>query len=120
MIFDLNKFKYIHVTKGDVQEIIALAKYKGKTFRGVARCHPSDTYDKAIGEELAARRCDLAIRRARLKDRRELASFYNKIAENAQKNANYAQTKYETAFDELIAAHNIYEELIAQTEERNA
>lgn len=107
MIFNKDKFEYIdHILKDPenpegpgVREIIALAKYNGKTYRGSAKCHPEDTFDPTIGEEIAARRCDLAIRRARLRDR---------IAyeEAVYKKRNEIEEATELATDKVIKAEN--------------
>ena len=112
MIFDLNKFKYIHVTKGDVQEIIALAKYKGKTFRGVAKCHPDDNFDEETGRELAARRCDLAIRRARLRDRMKTEKSARIAAREACNVEELAIDKRFEAEKELFNAQEEYADYI--------
>lgn len=107
MIFNKDKFEYVdHILKDPenpegpgVREIIALAKYNGKTYRGSAKCHPEDTFDPTIGEEIAARRCDLAIRKARLRDR---------IAyeEAIYKKRNEIEEATELATDKVIKAEN--------------
>lgn len=107
MIFNKDKFEYVdHILKdpenpegSGVREIIALAKYNGKTYRGSAKCHPEDTFDPTIGEEIAARRCDLAIRRARMHDR-------VKAEYNAQIAADEAARVAELTTDKVIKAEN--------------
>ena len=68
MEYPLEKYKYfIHGN-----QVVAVSTYAGKTVRGVANCHPSDTYDLNLGKELAAARCNDKIANKRLKraDRR--------------------------------------------------
>lgn len=56
-----HNYKYI-VTKNMV---IAISTYAGRTVRGVAKCHPNDTFDEEFGKRLAAARCNekIAIKR---------------------------------------------------------
>ena len=113
MLFDLNKFQYVHHTNEQgINETIALAKYKGKTYRGVAKCHPDYNYEPAIGEMIAARRCDLAIRKARLRDRRELMEIYKKVVEYATRDASYAYNKFDNAYLELNEAQETYDDFM--------
>lgn len=111
MIFDTDKFKYIDHTLKDsgVREIIALAKYNGKTFRGYARCHPEDTFDFEIGKEIAARRCDLAIRRARLKDRIAAQDAAAEAYVAALRLAQITDNKVEKAEEEYFTALDHYD-----------
>ncbi len=39
-------------------KVIATSTYGGRTVRGVAICHPEDTYSVEIGKKLAAARCN--------------------------------------------------------------
>ena len=50
-------YKYI-VTKNMV---IAISTYAGRTVRGVAKCHPNDTFDVEFGKKLATARCNAKI-----------------------------------------------------------
>ena len=52
--FPLEKYKYYFAGN----KIIATSTYSGKTVRGVAICHPDDTFDIERGKELAAARCN--------------------------------------------------------------
>ena len=52
--YPLEKYRfYQHNNK-----IIAVSTYGGKTVRGVAICHPDDTFDFELGKKLAAARCN--------------------------------------------------------------
>jgi len=57
-----NNYKYIETPN----KVIALSTYAGKTVRGVAKCHPNDTFDVEFGHKLAAARCNAKIARKRL------------------------------------------------------
>jgi len=39
-------------------KVIAISTYAGRTVRGVAKCHPNDTFDVEFGKKLAAARCN--------------------------------------------------------------
>lgn len=110
MIFDMNKFQYIdHTLKSGAREIIALAKYNGKIYRGSAKCHPEDIFVPEIGREIAARRCDLAIRRARLKDRITYEGGIYKKWNEIEKATHIATDKVIKAENELYEAQAQYE-----------
>lgn len=42
-------------------KIICVSSYAGKMVRGVAKCHPGDTYDEEYGMRLAKARCDAKV-----------------------------------------------------------
>ena len=42
-------------------KVIALSTYAGRTVRGIAKCHPNDTFDEEYGKKLAAARCNAKI-----------------------------------------------------------
>ena len=121
MLFNLDKFEYVdhYITNADgsnIREIIALAHYNGKTYKGHARCHPDDTFDFATGKLLAARRCDLAIRRARFSDR---VAYEYKMADHlndAEAAYKAAVNKSINAENDLIEAERIYGKLISDLE----
>lgn len=74
-----NNYKYIETPN----KVIALSTYAGKTVRGVAKCHPNDTFDVEFGRKLAAARCNAKI---------------------AAKRHNRASVQYDNAHDELMKA----------------
>ena len=39
-------------------KVIALSSYGGRTVRGIAKCHPGDTFNEDVGKALAAARCN--------------------------------------------------------------
>lgn len=126
MIFNKDKFEYVdHILKDPenpegpgIREIIALAKYNGKTYRGSAKCHPEDTFDPTIGEEIAARRCDLAIRRARLKDRIMYEEAIYKKRNEIEETSELATEKVIKAENEFYEAQEQYENYLDWLENR--
>ena len=117
MIFNKDKFEYVdHILKDPenpeglgVREIIAIAHYNGKVYKGHARCHPEDSFDPTIGEEIASRRCDLAIRRARLHDRNEAYDKALSDLHSAELLADITEKKFADAENELYEAQAQYE-----------
>lgn len=59
---------YRYIYSKDNKVIVCLQTSKGKEFRGIARCSESDELNLEIGEQLAAARCDLAIRKRDLEE----------------------------------------------------
>lgn len=127
MLFNKDKFEYVdHYIKDSdnpenlgVREIIAIAHYNGKTYKGHARCHPDDSFDPTIGEEIAARRCDLAIRRARFRDRVAYEEEINKKWVEIEEAARIATDKVIAAENDLLEAQELYENYITWLENRN-
>ena len=79
-----NNYKYIETPN----KVIALSTYAGKTVRGIAKCHPNDTFDVEFGRKLAAARCNAKI---------------------AAKRAANAQNKYWAAHDEYREVDRAFE-----------
>lgn len=73
-------YKYV-VIPG--KKVIAISTYAGRTVKGVAKCHPNDTFDVELGKSLAAARCNEKI---------------------AGKRFQRALNKYNAAFDKLLEA----------------
>ena len=110
MSFIEEKFRFIYRTpkNSDVKEVIALGEYRGKIVKGVAKCDPRDDFDPAIGEKLAAYRCNLKIADRRLanaeKKVAEAKATYEKVAKELVKAEMYlahATTEYSLADKEL-------------------
>jgi len=55
----MNDFNYKYVVTPT--KVIALSTYAGRTVRGIAKCHPNDTFDEEYGKKLAAARCNQKI-----------------------------------------------------------
>lgn len=79
-----NNYKYIEIPN----KVIALSTYAGKTVRGVAKCHPNDTFDVEFGRKFAAARCNAKV---------------------AAKRAANAQKKYWVAHDEYLKVNRAFE-----------
>lgn len=56
-------YKYV-VIPGE--KVIAISTYAGRTVKGIAKCHPNDTFDVEFGKKLAAARCNEKIAGKRL------------------------------------------------------
>ena len=93
--------------------IIAVSTYGGKTVRGVAICHPDDTFDIELGKRLAAARCNekVAMKRyARATKQLETAmAEYAHADEHMHKMSDYrndsfvAMNEASQAVDTLVA-----------------
>ena len=60
-------YKYAHYKNEKGQTVIsARSTYAGKTVKGYAKCDPRDAYDVALGEKLAAARCEAKIAQKRV------------------------------------------------------
>lgn len=69
MKYPLSKYKFVIVNSSENKpcQVIALSTYAGKTVRGTAKTHPSDTFNLLKGKTLAAARCNLKIAEKRVK-----------------------------------------------------
>ena len=80
-------------------KVIALSSYAGRTVRGVAKCHPGDTFDVEVGKALAAARCNekvAAKRYARAQKKyNEMCKEYQEYLNKVQKTCNYLRDSYE-------------------------
>ena len=54
-------YKFVHT--GNM--VIAITTYAGKTVKGYAKCHLSDTFDQEFGEKLAKARCNVKVAKKR-------------------------------------------------------
>ena len=80
-------------------KVIALSSVAGRTVRGVAKCHPGDSFDEEFGKRLAAARCNKKIAEKRYTRAqseyermcKELAAF----REKAHKTCDYLKDAYE-------------------------
>lgn len=80
-------------------KVIALSTYGGRTVRGVAKCHPDDTFNEEVGKALAAARCNekVAIKRyARAQQKyNEMVQELREIEVRKHKVADYLHDSYE-------------------------
>jgi len=87
----------------NANQIIAIAKYKGKYVRAVAKCHPNDTFNEEYGKNLAIARLNLKIKEMRVRnaaDRFDSAiNFCKKATEIRDKSAEiYNKACYEADY----------------------
>lgn len=80
-------------------KVIALSTYGGRTVRGVAKCHPGDTFNEEVGKALAAARCNekvAAKRYARAQQKyNEMVQELHQMEARAHKVADYLHDSYE-------------------------
>ena len=103
--------KYRYYTNGE-NVVVAVASYKGRTIRGVAKCSEQDEFDLETGKKLAAARCAMKIARERVK--------YNKVQRDMWQDilAHYAtqyekwEDRYGDALEIEKQAREIYNDMI--------
>ena len=80
-------------------KVIAFSTYGGRTVRGVAKCHPGDTFNEDVGKALAAARCNekvAAKRYARANQKyKEMCKEYQEYMNKVQKTCDYLRDSYE-------------------------
>lgn len=71
-----NGTEYVHQYMGhnylvrvdvEARTVTARAKFAGKWYTGIARCHADDTFKVETGLDLAILRCDLKINKAKIR-----------------------------------------------------
>lgn len=74
-------------------KVVVVSSYAGKNVRGVAKCHPSDTFNATKGVEIAQARCDMRIAEKRVKRAKEkyneAVAAFNKASKDFDKAAEY-------------------------------
>lgn len=80
-------------------KVIALSSYGGRTVRGIAKCHPGDTFNEDVGKALAAARCNEKIAAKRYaraqKEYIDMVQELHQMEAKAHKVANYLHDSYE-------------------------
>ena len=80
-------------------KVIALSSYAGRTVRGIAKCHPGDTFNEETGKALAAARCNEKIaakRYARAQDKYlEMCEEFKDFQTRMHKTCDYLRDSYE-------------------------
>jgi hypothetical protein len=104
-----NNYKYIETPN----KVIALSTYAGKTVRGVAKCHPNDTFDVEFGRKLAAARCNEKIARKRYE--RAFSQYGERLRKwsDAGAAANKSYAYFADATEQLREAKNYLDEVRA-------
>lgn len=88
--------KYRFYTNG--KKVFAVSTYAGKEVRGVASCHPNDTFDLQYGKALAAARCEAKVAQKRLKRAQQKKSEALNIALAAEEHYTRMQSYYNDAY----------------------
>lgn len=74
-------------------KVVVVSTYAGRNVRGVAKCHPSDTFSNEKGVEIAQARCDLKIAEKRVKRAKEkyneAVAAFNKASREVDKATEY-------------------------------
>lgn len=80
-------------------KVIALSSYGGRTVRGIAKCHPGDTFNEDVGKALAAARCNEKIAAKRYaraqKKYLEMCEELKEFQARAHKLGDYLRDSYE-------------------------
>lgn len=71
----MKEFNYKYIVTPN--KVIALSTYAGRPVRGIAKCHPNDTFDVEFGKKLAAARCNYKVA---VKRHRAAWNKYHKLA----------------------------------------
>ena len=94
------EFQYIITPK----KVIALKEWAGRTYRGIAKCHPNDIFDQDFGMTLAAARCNEKISKEKFRIAREI---YERTAADyvaINKRLTIDSHQYTAAYENLQAA----------------
>lgn len=59
--------RYKFYTNPEARTVVCVSTFAGRRVRGVAKCDPTDTFDKDKGKMLAKLRCDYKIAKKRKK-----------------------------------------------------
>ena len=107
--FPLERYRYYYAGN----KVIATSTYGGKTVRGVAICHPGDSYSVETGKRLAAARCNEKVAIKRMKRAQErfnvVKELYNEISKELDRMSDYkndafiAMNEASQAVDNLLA-----------------
>lgn len=95
-MFPLEKYRYY--THNNT--IYAVSTYAGRTVKGKATCHPSDSYNLEMGKELAAARCNQKIAYKRF----DRAADKVAQAERALEEAQYHLDKMYKYYNDSVTA----------------
>ena len=95
-------------------KVYCITQYAGKSVRGIAKCHPEDTFELDDGKDLAKARCDVKLWTKKLSraNKRVLHAFEElRIAEEHVRLA----TQYQ---DEAIASLSEAKSVVEELEEK--
>lgn len=110
-MFPIEKYKFFR--QGN--KVIAVTTYAGKTVRGTAKCHESDTFDFETGKKLAAARCAVKVAQKRYdrafakKNTAEVA--YYKARQHFDKMVDYVANAEDALYAECRTLEDLIEEI---------
>lgn len=113
--FPLEKYRYYT----DGNRVIAVSTYAGKTVRGVAVCHPDDTFDLELGKRIAAAKCNEKVAEKRLARAADKAIQAGLDVAMAQKHQAEMAEYYNDAFTAYNEAAQEYDQLIYNLRNKN-
>lgn len=103
--------KYKYFTNGE-NVVVAVASYKGRTIRGVAKCSEQDEFDLETGKKLAAARCAMKIAKERVKYTKVQRDMWQEIlAYNAAEYERW-DDRHEDALEIERQAREAYDDMI--------
>lgn len=82
--------------------VMAIAKHRGKTFKGIAKCDPQDEFNLEYGKKLARLRCLVKINKSDLAMKKDWYKVLEQRIENAIRQCNKQQAKLIELEDELV------------------
>ena len=84
--------------------VIAVCRYAGRNVRAVAKCSPEDTFDIAIGTELAIARCEWKVAKLKLQNAGSCYMKAAKAADEATLRLSKMKDYYMDSVDQLDTA----------------
>ena len=119
MRFPITKYKFVRVPANEKhgEQIIAMSTFAGKTVKGVATCHPGDTFNMEKGMEIAAGRCAEKIAGKRIKRADECLNDAYELLWFAQAEVNRMQAYVDDAYAEYHETCEYLAEKLGNREE---
>ena len=103
--------KYRYYTNGE-NVVVAVASYKGRTIRGVAKCSEQDEFDLEVGKKLAAARCAMKIARERVKGAKVQRDMWQDILAYYAAQYEKWDARYDDALEIEKQAREAYDDMI--------
>lgn len=103
--------KYRYYTNGE-NVVVAVASYKGRTIRGVAKCSEQDEFDLETGKKLAAVRCAMKIAKERVKYTRVQRDMWQEILAYNAAEYEMWEDRHDDALEIEKQAREVYNDMI--------
>ena len=94
MSYPLDKYRYY--VAGN--KVIAVSSYAKQPVRGVAVCHPDDTFDLELGKRIAAAKCNEKVAQKRMYRAQDKALAAGLALAKAQEEYNRMKDYYQDAY----------------------